>query len=322
MSKAERQLSHRIRNARRLLLYHLYVLTWLVLRIMPVRLAQGFMEFIAGLAYLLVPKQRRIVLRNLATGLPEFSIKRRRSIARRMYRNLALNVAEFASLRNLRDSGKFSNLVEVEGEEYLAKLRAEGRGALALTGHIGNWELLAAAIAARGYRLTVFARKMSDEALGGFVNHIRERCGVRTLDRTNTREILRRLGQGHLIGILPDQDIPKLNGVFVEFLGTPAYTPTGLVSISLKTGVPIVPVFIARKTDGTHRVTIHPPLELIRTGRKEWDILRNTMRYTAVIESEVRKHPEQWMWFHNRWRTRPAAGFLQVSAGTEDGRAS
>jgi KDO2-lipid IV(A) lauroyltransferase len=269
------------------------------------------MEFLACLAYLAVGRQRKMVLRNLATAFPGLSETDRRLIARRMYRNLGRNAAEFVVFGKLSESNKIDDIVEVVGKTHLDKAYAEGRGVLLLTAHLGNWELLGGWLVKMGYRLTALARKVSYRRYEDVLESLRKDSGFESIDRDNTREILRRIKKGHLIAILSDQDIPKLDGVYVSFLGTLAYTPTGIVLLALKTGAPIVPMFIIRQTGGRHRIAFRRPLELVRTGQRSWDILLNTIGYTNVIEEMVRAYPEQWMWFHNRWRKQPEWVFLR-----------
>ena len=268
------------------------------------------MEFLAGLAYLVVGRQRKIALRNLATAFPDLSETYRRSIVRRMFRNLGINAAEIARFSKLRASGKIDAMVEVVGKEHLDRAYAKGRGALLLTAHLGNWEFIGGWLVKNGYRVTALARRISYQKYENVLENLRKDLGFGSIDRNNTREILRRIKQGHLIAILSDQDIPKLGGVYVSFLDRLAYTPTGIVLLALKTGAPMVPMFIIRLPDGRHRITFREPIELVHTGKKNWDILLNTIRYTDVIEKMVRAYPDQWMWFHNRWRRRPEYGFL------------
>lgn len=294
-----------MRRLRRFLVYYLYEFLFVLLQIMPEKCAYASLEFLASLAYLLVAKQRKIVLKNLATGLPELDEKQRRHIAKQMYRHLARNAVEFARFRKIRDSGRFEELIKFNNREYIEKVASMGKGALVLTAHLGNWELLAAKFVYDEYKVSVLARKASFQKYENLLDRMRRIAGVDAVDRDNIREILRRLQQGHFIGILSDHDIPKLDGVFVNFLGKPAYTPTGIVTLSMKTGVPILPVFIIRQKDSRHIINVEPPMDLVRTGDKKHDLNINTQRYTEIIEKYVRQYPEQWMWFHNRWKTKP-----------------
>lgn len=310
LSKANKNRSSPLRHLRRFLVYYLYELILGLLQIIPEKCAYAILGFLASLAYITVGKQRRIALRNLQTGFPDLNNSERIHIAKEMYRQLSRNAVEFARFGKIRDSGRLNHFVEVTGREHLEKIASMGKGGLALTAHLGNWELLAAKFVNEGYKVTVLARKASYERYENLIERLRRISRVDAVDRDNIREILRRLQQGHFLGILSDHDIPKLDGVFVNFLDRPAYTPTGIVTLAMKTGLPVLPMFIIRKNDGRHRITVEPPLEMIVTGDKEQDILVNTRRYTEIIERYVREYPEQWMWFHNRWRTIPDNGFL------------
>ncbi len=311
MSKAKSKRNSISRNARRLLVFYLYVLTWNLLQILPQKIACGLMDFLAMLAYYVVGRQRKLVLSNLHTAFPDISESERRLIARRMYRNLSRNLVEFARFGKLKESGKLDELVEVVGKEHLDEAYSRGKGVLILSAHLGNWELLASCIVEMGHRLTILVRRIDYARYDSFLDFLRSSSGVDTINRDNVREILRRLTQGQAIGMNSDQDVSKLNGVYVDFLGSLAYTPTGIVTLGLRNGSPIVPAFIIRRSDGKHNVFFEPEIKLVKTGNRGWDTLINTSRYTKAIEKYVKAYPEQWMWFHNRWRRRPEFGFIK-----------
>ena len=316
MSKAESDRDSLPRRTRRLLVYYLCLLTWKFVQALPERPAYCLLDFLSVLGYLVISRQRKLVLSNLRIGFPGMSDAERCSIAKRMYRNLGMNVAEFARVGKLRDSGRLDSLFDASGWENLERAHSRGKGVLILTAHLGNWELFGAKFSNAGYKLTVLARRAYYERYENLLEMLRRSAGVEVVDRNNVRGILRRLRAGHLVAILSDQDIRRIEGVYVDFLGKLAYTPTGIVTLALRTGSPILPAFIVRQSDGRHRVYIEPEVELIRTGHKGWDTLINTMRYTDIIEKYVKTHPEQWMWFHRRWRQRPEFGFLKGLGGT------
>ena len=200
---------------------------------------------------------------------------------------------------------QLSRIVTFEGGEYIARALAEGNGAIILTGHFGNWELLAASIVAEGYTLRPLARRLRSKRLNALLNAYRERAGYTGIDRDGgIRGALRCLKQNELLGILADVDT-KIDGVFVDFFGRPAYTPYSPVAIALKTRAPILPTFIIRQPDDSHRVIVEPPLALEQSGDKQHDFVVNTQKFTKVIESYVRLYPEQWVWMHERWKTQP-----------------
>ena len=195
-------------------------------------------------------------------------------------------------------------LVTFEGQEHIDKALAQGRGAIILTAHFGNWELLGAKILASGYTIRGITRQLRSQRLEAIVSSYREKVGWQGIDRDRAvREVLRCLNRNELIAILADVDT-RTRGIFVDFFGRPAYTPYSPVAFALKTGAAILPTFIIRQSDDSHRAIVEPPLPLQQSGKKEADLLVNTQRFTKVIESYIRRYPEQWIWMHERWKTK------------------
>lgn len=194
----------------------------------------------------------------------------------------------------------------IEGVEHLrAVLERHGR-ALVLTAHLGNWELLTLAPALTGYPLTVVARALDSPALGAWADRLRRTAGVEVIDkREAVRPILDALRRGRLVGVLLDQNASRREGVFVPFFDRAASTSRALAVLALRTRTPVLPAFTRRLAPGRHQITIHPALPLPATAGDD-AVLALTARCTEVIEAAVRATPEQWLWAHDRWRTRPA----------------
>lgn len=196
-------------------------------------------------------------------------------------------------------------LVTFKGREHIDKALTQGRGAIILTAHFGNWELLGARILVSGYTIRGITRQLRSKRLDAIVSSYREKVGWQGIDRDRSvREVLRCLKRNELIAILADVDT-RTRGIFVDFFGRPAYTPYSPVALALKTGAAILPTFIIRQPDDSHHAVIEAPLFLQRSGDKEQDLLVNTQRFTKVIESYIRRYPEQWIWMHERWKTKP-----------------
>jgi KDO2-lipid IV(A) lauroyltransferase len=201
------------------------------------------------------------------------------------------------------DSKQIREYVSFEGIEHVEQALAQGKGAIILTGHFGNWELLAASISATIAPLTPIVRKLRSPRLNALVSSYRAQAGYATIDRdTGIRHALRCLKRNELLGIVADVDT-NVSGVFVDFFGRPAYTPYSPVAIALKTGATVLPTFIVRRPDGSHRAIIEPPLMFQRTSVKEKDLVVNTQKFTKIIESYIRQYPTQWIWMHRRWKT-------------------
>jgi len=227
-----------------------------------------------------------------------------RQLVRRCFQNLGKNLMEFMQIPRMLPE-KLHQFVTFEGKEHLDWALSQGNGGIILTAHFGNWELLAASIVANGYPLNPIVRQLRSKRLDQIVRVHREKAGYSGIDRdTSVRIALRCLKRNELIGIVADVDT-RTNGIFVDFFGKPAYTPYSPVAIALKTGAAILPTFIIRQPDDSHHAIVEPPLILHRSGNQRQDLAVNTQRFTQVIESYIRRYPEQWIWMHERWKTQP-----------------
>jgi KDO2-lipid IV(A) lauroyltransferase len=230
-----------------------------------------------------------------------------RRMARRVFWNLGRNAVDALRLSRL-SSADMDVLVKVRGLDHLEAAYRQGRGVLAVSGHMGNFELLGSYLACKGYPVTVVAAALYDPRLDALLRKNRTAGGLRVVRRDRaTRAVLSALRQGQVVGLLVDQDT-RVPGVFVPFFGRPAYTPTGPAVLAGRTGAPIVPMAIRRLPDDTHLVTIHPALPAPDGGRPATHAVQDTVgRYTAAIEHLIRQDPAQWVWMHERWKTRPDA---------------
>lgn len=198
--------------------------------------------------------------------------------------------------------------IRVEGLEHLQRaMLAHGR-ALVLTAHVGNWELLAVAHRLTGYPLAVVVRPLDSPWLNALAARLRRRSGAQLIDKRGAlKPVLRALAGGRMVGILLDQNAARREAVFVPFFGRAASTSKSLALMALRTGSPVVPIFIRREAAGGHCVTILPGLP-VPARADEGAMIELTRRCTATIEAAIRATPEQWLWVHDRWRTRPAEG--------------
>ncbi len=265
---------------------------------------------IAGgwLGYLLDSRHIRIGLRNLALAFPDKRAKERKRILRASYLNLGLSAAEYIRLggffyRRLRWRVKYSRF------EYWAKMnrRYPGKGAVILTAHFGNFELLPAAHALHGYPITLVHHTQRFLAGDALMTYVRERAGIKVIRKhAAARAVLKSLNQGELVGIPFDQNAKRSEAVFVPFFGEPAATSGGLARLVAIAEVPVVPVFLLRERNRRrHRIEILDEIPIQRTDDSRADIEENTRRFTRAIEDFVRRHPTQFLWTHRRYRTRP-----------------
>jgi len=289
-----------------------YAGTWLLLKTLGA-LPRGVARFASvqtvRIFLCLRPALQRAAQQNLRLAFPEWSPARRRSAIRSMQRQLGWMAAEFARFPRYTKKN-IEETVSMEGLENFLAAQARGKGVLFLTGHMAAWELAPVAHALRGYPLHFLARSIDNARVDRLVNRYRCLCGNAPIEKNRSaRSVLTVLRSGGTVGILADHNTLPSEGVFVDFFGTPACTTAGLARFALHTGAAVVPGFLhwddaARK----YRLCFGPAVEISRTGDEAADIRENTQRFTRTIEQHIRKYPDQWLWLHRRWKTRPAGG--------------
>jgi KDO2-lipid IV(A) lauroyltransferase len=262
----------------------------------------------ALVAYALDRRHRRIGMRNLAIAFPEKPLAERRRILRASFANLGRIAAELAHLPAL-DADALRAMVRFADEDQWARVFAEDRptGYLCLSGHFGNWELLVFAQGMRGRPVSLVYRPIANPLLDRWLETLRRRAGtVPVRKHEAARGVLRAIRERRMLVMPFDQNSVRGLGVFVDFFGLPASTTAGLARVALRSGVPVLPVFIVREgTSARHVAHILPSMLAERTDDLEEDVRRNTERFSRVFEEMVRRHPEQWLWVHRRWKTRP-----------------
>jgi len=258
------------------------------------------------LAYNISGETRRLSLAHLDLAYgDELTAEAKRNIARAALRNAARCFVELAHLDTIR--ARFDDYASVEGWEHVEALLALGKGAIVVSGHIGNWELLATYFTGKGLPIVAVARRLSDPRLNQFVFDLRARNGVHTILRespTSSREILKVLREHGALGLIVDQDI-KTPSVTVPFFGHPARTPVAPAALAVRRNMPIVAAFAQRRPGGGHLFTVLPPMPVPQTGDRRLDVLELTRHINQIFEQRIRLHPEEWVWWHKRWRRRP-----------------
>ena len=269
----------------------------------PVALAAG--RTLGDLASLILVRRRRVALQNLAIAFPELTAGARRRVARRAWQHLGMTMVELARLLGRPLEATLRELT-VEGVEHLRAVMASHGRALVLTAHLGNWEYLAATSRLTGYPGAIVVRPLDSSTLDGLAEATRRKTGIAIIDKRGAlRPVLQALRRGGLVGILLDQNATRREGVFVPFFGRAASTSRSLALLALRTDTPVVPMFIRREAVGRHRVTIEPPLPRPASADLDTAVTELTACCTQVIEAAIRRTPEQWLWSHDRWRTRP-----------------
>jgi len=256
-------------------------------------------SFFSGGLRIIRPR-RNVALENLRLAFPDSDETWRRDILTKCYQHISWMVAEYLSLVS-NPSLVHSWVVEIEGKEILDTLRDSGRGAIILTGHVGNWELLAGWLAQTGYPLTAVVRNPDDPNLSELIETYRAALGVRTIQKHFImKDAVRLAKRGEFIGLLPDQAWHS-TGVHGPFFGRMCYTAGGPAAIAHLAGVPVVPVVSYRLAPFRHRVVISPPVPMAE-GERNAAIQENTLRMNRAIEEMIRPFPEQWLWLHRRWK--------------------
>jgi len=249
---------------------------------------------------------RRAADFNLRLAFPEMQEGERRRIIKGMVQQVGWMAGEFSQFPKYT-SENIEQVVKVDGIENFKAAHRLGKGVLFLTGHMSAWELAPLAHALYGNPLHFLVRPVANRRVEALIDEYRCRPGNRTIEKNRSaREILKVLKQGGVVGILADHNTSLEEGVIVDFFGIPAATTSGLARIALRTGAAVVPVFVSWDAQlQRYRLGFEPPLELKRTGNEETDVRENTASFTKIIEDWIRAHPDQWLWVHKRWKTRP-----------------
>jgi KDO2-lipid IV(A) lauroyltransferase len=286
-----------------------YALAWPFIKILgiwPRPLARAFGIGIGWVVYLLHVRLRQVGMRNLALAFPEKSAAERARILGGEFTSLGRQLAEVCQIPKYTPEN-VDQVVGYDGFENYERARARGKGVLFLTAHFGGWELSAFTHSMHGHWMHVVVRPLDNPYLDRLIRNYRTMHGNKIVDKADfVRGLLAAMKAGEVVGILMDTNMTPPQGVFVDFFGIPACTASGLARIALRTDAAVVPGFtiwdpVLRK----YRLRFDPAVELIRTGHLEADIVANTRQFTKIIEDYVRQYPEQWLWVHRRWKTRP-----------------
>ena len=281
-------------------------------RVLPRGLARAAGAGIASVAYRALGRLRRVGARNLELAFPEKTAAEQEAILRSVYRNLGYLLAEFCKMPDYTAESA-SRFIRYEGLENYLRAREKGRGVLVLTGHLGAWELSSFYHSLMGMPMGMVIRRLDNPLVDAFVNRIRCQHGNRVIHKDDfARGLIASMRAGETVGILMDTNMTPPQGVFVPFFGVQACTASGMARIAAKTEAAVVPGFLLwEESEQKYVLRFGEELEVVRTGDAEQDAVVNTAHFTAAIEGYIRQYPEQWLWMHRRWKTRPPgeAGF-------------
>lgn len=293
-------------KTRRYYIYYLLRIGFFIVSLLPLRISLRIADFLGKIAYKFTDKYRETAMENLRQVFSDDEIKNAR-IVEGVFRNFTKNGAEWVKLYSLEKKDVLKDLItETSGFEKLDEVMDSGRGALVLCFHFGNWELVGIGLRALGYPGSLVARRLYFHKYDDIITGMRARFEANVIYRDESpKKMLREMRGGKVLGIVPDQDIDSINGVFVEYFGKPAFTPIAPVKLAMAAKTKIVPVFAIRKPDDTHKLVVEDPIDVTQSDGSDEDVTRFTQQWTNVLEKYVRLYPDQWVWIHERWKTQP-----------------
>lgn len=284
---------------------HMFIFT---VRLLPRRLELFRFRYRSKLAAMVVKKERQKCEEHLKYAYGDSkSDKEIRKMSRKMFEYLSMNFCDMAYSFHYRTREQFMKIWEVRGEEHLKAAYEQGRGVLVSTCHVGSWEFSAIAPPILGYETSAVSAPLKNKRINDLVVGSREARGMKNISRGKGRAmapILEALNRGECLVIMIDQDIVA-KGCFVDFYGKPAFTTTGAAKIAMEADVPIVTMVTRRLPNNKHCVEFFPAFEMEKTGNVKYDLIENTKRIHAPLEELIKTYPEQWVWFHERWKRKP-----------------
>ena len=274
---------------------------------LPRALARALVGLLTAILFLVLGRLRHVGERNLQLAMPELPATQHHRILRKLFRNLGWQLVEFCRMPRYTPEN-IRNWIGTEGLDHYVAAESRGNGVLILTGHLGAWELSGFYHSLMGHIMSVVIRRLDNRLLDEYVNHIRCMRGNRVLHKDDfARGLLTAMREGQVVAILMDTNMTPPQGVFVRFFGIEACTASGLARVALKTGAAVLPGFLVWE-EKERRYILHfgPQLHFAETGDTESDILSATQQCNDVLEDWIRRYPDQWLWIHRRWKTRPA----------------
>ncbi len=282
---------------------------WLLVQVfglLPRPLSRRLGAAVGAIAYTVLGRLRSVGERNLELAYPSLDGKERTHLLKKLYRNLGWQMAEFCQMPSYTRANS-ARFLRCEGLDHYVKAQSAGRGVLIVTGHLGAWELSSFYHSLMGYPMSMVIRRLDNARLDRYVNRIRCLHGNRVLHKDDfARGLIGAMRKGETVGILMDTNMTPPQGLFVDYFGHQACTASGLARVAAKTGAAVLPGFMVwEEAEQAYVLRFGEQLELSSTVDAEADVIANTQLCTAAIENWVRRYPDQWLWVHRRWKTRP-----------------
>ncbi len=261
---------------------------------------------LSGVVFFLIPKEREKTLRHLSWAYgKEKSPVEIRELGKQVFAHFGQMAVDVIRIPKLNRE-KLDQLIEKgDGFSKVDQVLSRGKGMILLTAHFGNWELMGALFLLCGYPGTVIGRQIYYDKFNQAILDLRKKVMLRTIYQDDSpREFLKVLKQNGILGILADQDMDRMDGIFIPFFGKPAYTLTAPVKLALTSGAPLVPAFLIRE-GSRYRLLVHDPIQVEMKTSREETIQEYTEQWSQIVEETIRQYPEQWAWMHRRWKTQP-----------------
>lgn len=266
----------------------------------------AFFGWIGKISYGIASKTREQVTYHLGMAFGgEMSMRDIRVLSKRVFVMLGKNAGDILRSSRVKTLEQLDSFLVTEGMDNYERAFAKGNGVIFLTCHLGAFDLQITNMALRGLKPNIIGTPLGDPRLNDLLWRYRNAYGAVAIERgRETFRLIKALKSGGSVAILIDQDT-KVKSRFVDFFGMPAATPVGASILALKTGAAVVPTYVYLGEDNLQHMKILPEMELVQTGDEEQDMVANTQNYTRFIERIIREHPDQWVWMHERWKTRP-----------------
>lgn len=292
-------------------------LIW-IFRILPIRWTRSFANFVGARFYAQATKSRTWALANLEKVYgSELSESEREEIAKACFTEVIKSFFDYMAYSRVRKPEKYFRLVEVVGEEHLLNAYNKGKGVICLIPHMSSWEFAAITPPMLGYETSAASKSMKMSLLEKLMVTLRGYRGMKNITREGSyQKLINVLNNGECLVLMTDQDT-RVKGLFVDFLGFPAYTPLGASRLLAETQAALVPMAVVRKEDKNYRFIIYPEIPTIRTGNDEQDLIANTTNQNNFYSQIIKEYPGQWVWMHRRWKTTPESLAASLKAREE-----
>lgn len=312
---------HKISNIRRktviTLLFPFLLLLIFIFRILPIKLVRAFAVFSGKQFYSFAKKNRERALSNIKKVYGNtFSDEEQVHLAKQSFIESIMGFYDYMAYSHVKHPKKYFKLIEIEGEQHLKTAYERGKGVICLIPHLSSWEFAAITPPMLGYETSAASKAMKSNLLESMMVKFRGNRGMKNITREGSyNALVDVLNNGECLILMTDQDT-KVKGIFVDFLGFPAYTPLGASRLLADSEAALVPMVITRKQNGNYKFIIYPEIPTVKTSNAENDLVTNTLNQNNVLSDMIRTYPEQWVWMHRRWKTTPEsyAEFLRSKA--------